>query len=273
MDVYSQSDERAHGTGFVGIEADSDDAIDTLEVYEALINPRESERGSGQGGPGMMPPMMGMGGAGGAGASGAQAGLSASAGTSAASVARMSVPVMPGVAPTAGPAVASAGVGGSSGTGGGVPSLGGPAAAGLGTEPVPEPLPVPLEALEEAPEVVTEPPGLEGVVEEPGLMVETPADVMSVDPAQVEQVAREWSGLSQQMAEIGAAASELQASLEDFGLVRQPAGPYGQMATGIQQLAGGAAKEFDEIAAGLAHGAGAYRDQETEAAQIVRSAQ
>ena len=74
MDVYSQKEQRAHGTGFVGIEAESDDQIDNLEVYEALINPREAERGgAGQNGPGMMPPMMGMGG-GGAGATGAGAG-------------------------------------------------------------------------------------------------------------------------------------------------------------------------------------------------------
>ena len=43
MDVYSQKEQRAHGTGFVGIEAESDDQIDNLEVYEALINPREAE--------------------------------------------------------------------------------------------------------------------------------------------------------------------------------------------------------------------------------------
>lgn len=69
--VQPEGAARAHGTGFVGIEAESDDQIDNLEVYEALINPREAERGgAGQNGPGMMPPMMGMGG-GGAGATGA----------------------------------------------------------------------------------------------------------------------------------------------------------------------------------------------------------
>ena len=68
MDVYSQGEQRAHGTGFVGIEAESDDQIDALEVYEALINPREAgNQSGGSGGPGMMPPMMGMG-MGGAGA-------------------------------------------------------------------------------------------------------------------------------------------------------------------------------------------------------------
>ena len=53
MDVYSQNQQRAHGTGFVGIEAESDDAIDALEVHEATINPREAGgTGGGAGGPG-----------------------------------------------------------------------------------------------------------------------------------------------------------------------------------------------------------------------------
>ena len=98
------------------------------------------------------------------------------------------------------------------------------------------------------------------------------ADVTSVDPAQVDRVAREWSDLASQMEALGVAAAELQTNVEDFGLVKQPAGFYGEMTSGFQQLAGGASQEFDQIAHGLSYGAQAYRDQESAAAQSLRSA-
>ncbi|NHB84916.1 hypothetical protein G7085_10675 [Tessaracoccus sp. HDW20] len=284
MDVYSQREERAHSTGFVGISADTDDVIDNLEVYEALINPRESERAGGQNGGGMMPPMMGMGGAGGGAAGAAQGGLGSAAGGGAAAAAvtmrtagagspgSLPSPVRPWPPQESGHRRAWRGRDGCRrarscghrcivGTGrsrrlrtgarcgrvyGGCPAD--EVVGGIGTEG-------------SAPraDVVAVPPGN--------------PDVISVDPAQVEKVAREWSDLAARMAEVGNAASDLQASLEDFGLVKQPAGPYGEMTNGIRQLAGGASKEFDEIAAGLTYGAQAYRDQEAAAAQTVRSAQ
>lgn len=289
MDVYSQKEQRAHGTGFVGIEAESDDQIDNLEVYEALINPREAERGgAGQNGPGMMPPMMGMGG-GGAGATGAGAGgmnTSMATAANAGIAARVGGPAGAGAAPVIGPAAASTGIGGPTpsvgglGGGGGLPTSpipSGPAAAGL---PVEEPEEAPESAIQVEPPPEPQPAGelVPTEKDEPegggeSAPVGTTPDVIAIDPAQVEQVAREWSSLAGEMADISTAAGELQASLEDFGMVQQPAGPYGEVSAGIRELAGGASKEFDEIATGLNFGAQAYRDQETQAAQSVRSAQ
>ena len=286
MDVYSQDEQRAHGTGFIGIDAESDDAIDSLEVYEALINPREADQRGGQSGPGMMPPMMGMGGGGAGAAAPGGAGLStAAANTAAASVVGKAAPLsMPGVAPTlTGPAAASAGLGVGTAAGLGAGGGGGPSGLpaggmpeGLGDVPpggleaaqVPEE-PAAEEATEEVPQEQQTPPSTppEASLQGPG------PDVTAIDPAEVDRVAKEWLGLAQEMATIGSAASELQASLEDFGLVQQPAGPYGEMTTGIQQLAGGASKEFDEIATGLSYGAQAYRDHEAAAAATARSAQ
>ena len=50
-------------------------------------------------------------------------------------------------------------------------------------------------------------------------------DVVEIDPAQVEAVAREWSELSGQMDQVSVLAAQLQATMDDFGLVNQPAGP------------------------------------------------
>lgn len=251
MDVYSQQEQRAHGTGFVGIEAESEDAIDNLEVYEALINPRESERGAGGQGGGMMPPpMMGMGGAGASSgaAAGASSGMAASAGIG------------------SGASTGALGGGASMPSG---PLSSGPVAAGLPADEsvpeVPEPGPVPEGEVPRGGAVVEQEIPVVGDTVTPG--------VTSVDPAQVEQAAREWSSLASEMAEISATAGQLQASLEDFGLVQQPAGPYGEVSSGIRELAGGASREFDQIASGLNYGAQAYRDQEAQAAQSVRSAQ
>lgn len=278
MDVYSQQEQRAHGTGFVGIKAESEDAIDNLEVYEALINPRESERGPGGQGGGMMPPpMMGMGaGASTAGgAAGASSGLVAS--TAAAGTAtRVAGVGAVGAVPmaTSGPVSASSGLGSGSsfgGLGGGGSMASGPVAAGLPDEGT---------ALQEQPDSEV-PPVPEDVagggasVEEkaPVTSGQTPQGLTFIDPAQVEQAAREWSSLASEMAEISATAGQLQASAEDFGMVQQPAGPYSEVSSGIRDLAGGAAREFDQIASGLNYGAQAYRDQEAQAAQSVRSAQ
>ena len=279
MDVYSQGEQRAHGTGFVGIEAESDDQIDALEVYEALINPRESgNQSGGSGGPGMMPPMMGMGGAGG-GAAGAQAtGLSQGmAGNMTGAAARMVTPVVPGALPSAQTGAASAGVGaaglggGISGGGGGLGS--GPIAAGALAEQ-------PADALGEGPAddpAAADPAG--GEQTDPG---QQPAgdvgpsprsDIIQVDPVEVERVAREWADLSAQMSDVGSYVSELQAGPEDFGLMPQPAGAYGDMTSGFTQLAASAAKEFEEISAALAHGAKSYRDQESAATQQVGKVQ
>ncbi|AQP48557.1 hypothetical protein BW730_14660 [Tessaracoccus aquimaris] len=287
MDVYSQDEQRAHGTGFIGIDAESDDAIDSLEVYEALINPREADQRGGQGGPGMMPPMMGMGGGGAGAAAPGGAGLStAAANTAAASMVGKATPLtMPGVAPTlTGPAAASAGLG--VGTAAGLGAGGGGSPSGLPAGGMPDGMgeapPGGLEAAQ-----VSEEPAAEDATEEVPQEQQTPPstptdatlnagpgpDETAIDPAEVDRVAKEWSGLAQEMATIGSAASELQASLEDFGLVQQPAGPYGEMTSGIQQLAGGASKEFDEIATGLSYGAQAYRDHEAAAAATARSAQ
>ena len=279
MDVYSQGEQRAHGTGFVGIEAESDDQIDALEVYEALINPREAgNQSGGSGGPGMMPPMMGMGGAGGGAASAQAAGLSQGmAGNMTGAAARMVTPVVPGALPSAQTGAASAGVGaaglggGISGGGGGLGS--GPIAAGALAEQ-------PADALGEGPAddpAAADPAG--GEQTDPG---QQPAgdvgpsprsDIIQVDPVEVERVAREWADLSAQMSDVGSYVSELQAGPEDFGLMPQPAGAYGDMTSGFTQLAASAAKEFEEISAALAHGAKSYRDQESAATQQVGKVQ
>ena len=279
MDVYSQGEQRAHGTGFVGIEAESDDQIDALEVYEALINPRESgNQSGGSGGPGMMPPMMGMGGAGGGAASAQATGLSQGmAGNMTGAAARMVTPVVPGALPSAQTGAASAGVGAAGlggGIGGGGGGLGsGPIAAGALAEQ-------PADALGEGPAddpAAADPAG--GEQTDPG---QQPAgdvgpsprsDIIQVDPVEVERVAREWADLSAQMSDVGSYVSELQAGPEDFGLMPQPAGAYGDMTSGFTQLAASAAKEFEEISAALAHGAKSYRDQESAATQQVGKVQ
>lgn len=281
MDVYSQGEQRAHGTGFVGIEAESDDQIDALEVYEALINPREAgNQSGGSGGPGMMPPMMGMGmGGAGGGAAGAQAaGLSQGmAGNMTGAAARMVTPVVPGALPSAQAGAASAGVGAAGlggGIGGGGGGLGsGPIAAGaladgpadaLGEEPVDDP-------------AATDPAGGEqtdpGQPPAGGVGPSLRSDIIQVDPVEVERVAREWADLSAQMSDVGSYVSELQAGPEDFGLMPQPANAYGDMTSGFTQLAASAAKEFEEISAALAHGAKSYRDQESAATQQVGKVQ
>lgn len=300
MDVYSQNEQRAHGTGFVGIEAESNDAIDNLEVYEALINPREADQKGGQGGSGMMPPMMGGMGAGGGAGGAVPGGLASSATASSAAMstaARVTPLSMPGTAPAAaaaGPAAASAGIGsGSLGSGSGMGAAGlgmGAAGAGLAAAPAAA---SPGESTEASdliattpvgPDTAPPPPDDSQAAEQPkdsgGAASVQPSspqtgqpDVVRVDPAEVDRVAKEWSGLANEMADIGSIAEELQASLEDFGMVKQPAGPYGQMTSGIRQLAGGASKEFDEIASGLSHGAQAYREQEAAAATSVRTTQ
>ena len=281
MDVYSQGEQRAHGTGFVGIEAESDDQIDALEVYEALINPREAgNQSGGSGGPGMMPPMMGMGmGGAGGGAAGAQAaGLSQGmAGNMTGAAARMVTPVVPGALPSAQAGAASAGVG-AAGLGGGIGGGGG----GLGSGPIAAGALAdgPADALGEGPAddpAATDPAGGEqtdpGQPPAGGVGPSPRSDIIQVDPVEVERVAREWADLSAQMSDVVSYVSELQAGPEDFGLMPQPANAYGDMTSGFTQLAASAAKEFEEISAALAHGAKSYRDQESAATQQVGKVQ
>lgn len=154
---------------------------------------------------------------------------------------------------------------------------GGPAAAGLPADPAEETLSAAPVADPAADDVPVEPGGGIGEIVAPEAKAPDtlgpPPDVISVDPAAVEQTAREWSSLASEMADISKTASQLQATHEDFGLVRQPAGPYSEVSDGIRELAGSASKEFDQIATGLNFGAQAYRDHEAQAAQSVRSAQ
>ena len=261
MDVYSQNQQRAHGTGFVGIEAESDDAIDALEVYEATINPREAgNSGGGAGGPGMMPPMMGMMGGGGAGgAAGGAASLGASQGmtgaAAASTAARLGAPPLT-AAPQAAPAAAGAGVGSS------LPSLGGGGVVGGGALAAG----APGAALDDT---ATDDAAIDGSGQ---IAPHKDSDVVEVDPARVEQVAKEWTDLSERMHEVSSISTELQASLEDFGLVSPPAGPYETMTSDISRLAGGASREFQEIASGLARGAQNYRDNEAAAADTIKRA-
>ncbi len=61
MTNFSHS-ERVQASGVVGHSYDTDDQIEDLDIYEALVNPHDAEGGSkkgGAGGPGMMPPPMG----------------------------------------------------------------------------------------------------------------------------------------------------------------------------------------------------------------------
>lgn len=137
MDVYGESGKRAHGTGFVGIDADTEDLVDNLEVYEALVNPQESRPNNKNNG-GMMPPMM-MGGAGGGNAAASSGMGNAAAASTAGAVAR-GVPAggvvgAPVAAPVASPGAGTAAAGsvpGGAGLGGGA-GVGAAPGAGIGT--------------------------------------------------------------------------------------------------------------------------------------------
>jgi len=130
-------EQRAQESGVVGHSYDSDDRIEDLDIYEALVNPHDAEagatKGGGAGGPGMMP--MGGGAGGGSGKAGTATGgtgagsATAARGTSAAGAGTAASGIgAPGFAG------ASSGVGGITGPGGSGPGgLGGLSTAGLGS--------------------------------------------------------------------------------------------------------------------------------------------
>lgn len=77
--AWDQLEFRAAASGFAGIGAETDDELDSAELREGQINPNATgSKGSGKGGSGMMPPMMG--GAGAKGATGPAGGMAPGSG-------------------------------------------------------------------------------------------------------------------------------------------------------------------------------------------------
>lgn len=320
MDVYGESGKRAHGTGFVGVNADTEDVVDNLEVYEALVNPQESRPGGNKNNGGMMPPMM-MGGAGGGNAAASSGMGNAAAASTAGAVARgvpaggvVGAPVAAPVASTGAGTVAagtsSAGAGLGAGTGAGAGAGGSGIGAGMGSG-----MPSGVVAAEigdsgTEPAVPTghidaEAPGQPGVPEETGApgqgegtnrteprtspggpidegapedrpgvgpdgRVPVTNDVVSVDPVEIDRVAREWSNLADGMAGLSTNISNLQPAEGDFGMVRVPEPSYGAMTSGLHRMAGGASEEFGQISAGLSATTRSFQETEAEAEATMR---
>ncbi|WP_461104079.1 hypothetical protein [Tessaracoccus terricola] len=293
MDVYGESGRRAHRTGVVGVDAETEDTVDNLEVYEALVNPKEANSGGNKGRGGMMPPMMmGGAGAGGGSSAAASAGASQAAAVSTAGATARAVPGPMAAGTTTAAPVASPGAGaGTAGAGstpsfggGGLPSGGGGVpTAGLGAGVVAAQSEDPGNpgVGEDQPEspgtdpdpVAEEDDGEGGPVDGIGRINPLPPtntdlppdDVVEVNPAEIERLAKEWSSLSDSMTGLSTNISNLQADAGAFGMVRDPEPVYGKMTDGLSRRSGGAAAEFEQISAGLAASAAAFRATEDDA--------
>lgn len=295
MDVYGESGRRAHRTGVVGVDSDTEDTVDNLEVYEALVNPKEANSGGNKGKGGMMPPMM-MGGGAGAGGSSAAASAGASQ-AAAASTAGATARAVPGpmaagtstAAPAAAPGVGAGSAGAaSSGAGGmtGLPAGGGigtPAGGGLGggvlaagseaTDDTTGESDEPDNSQQDPPtdDGADEDPGEGGTVDPIGRIQFPPTselppdDAVEVNPAEIERLAKQWSSLSDSMTGLSTSIGNLQADNGAFGMVSGPEPVYGKMTDGLHRRSGGAAAEFDQISAGLAASAKAVRNTEDDA--------
>ncbi|TRY16984.1 hypothetical protein FOJ82_14085 [Tessaracoccus rhinocerotis] len=295
MDVYGESGRRAHRTGVVGVDAETEDTVDNLEVYEALVNPKEAGSGGNKGRGGMMPPMM-MGGvgAGGGSSAAASAGASQAAAASTAGATARAVPGPMAAGTTTAAPVASPGVGAGtagaattpsfggaglpSGGGGGIPTAGlgaGVVAAqsddaaaadadpGAGTDaPQTDPDPATDDESGDGGPV----DGIGRINPVPPNNTDLPEnDVVEVNPAEIERLAKQWSSLSDSMTGLSTNISNLQADAGAFGMVRDPEPVYGKMTDGLSRRSGGAAAEFEQISAGLAASAAAFRDTEDDA--------
>lgn len=326
MDVYGEGGKRAAAVNAVGVGmgADTEDEVDNLEVYEAMVNPQESKPNQNKGGQGMMPPMM-MGGAGGQGQAAASAGMSSNvaaanqAGAMARQVPTGGVVGGPVGAPVASPGVAAAGgapsgtagvgVGGISGIGGGVGGgvgglgLGAGAGAGAGIAAGVAASGVDNTTLtdefsgEVAPQTgdivgdgsgdstaddggddqtgSKDPGGPEdgnAPRANPPVEVDQPptrTDVVTIDPVEIKRVSKEWSQLSDGMADLSASFTNLQAGDDDFGMVRAPKKHYDAMTSGLQHMAGGASAEFGQISAGLEATNRSFQETEDQAASSI----
>jgi len=132
----SGHEERVQESGVVGHSHDTDDRLEDLDIYEALINPHDGPSGSQKGGGGGAPAMMPMGNTG-----GSSKAETAAAGTTAAGSAKGTSAASAGAGKASGfSGTGSAGVSGVGGVGYGsaglgadaMPGVGGTGSAGLG---------------------------------------------------------------------------------------------------------------------------------------------
>lgn len=326
MDVYGEGGKRAAAVNAagVGIGAETEDEVDNLEVYEAMVNPQESRPNQNKGGQGMMPPMM-MGGAGGQGQAAASAGMSSNvaaanqAGAMARQVPTGGVVGGPVGAPVASPGVSAAGsapagtagigaggLGGAGAGSGGVGGLGIGAGAGAGAGIAAGVTASGVDDATLADEftgaVAPDGNGETGdgsddstASQDDGLEqtgADTPndaddgktpdrtgkpevglppvkTDIVTIDPVEIKRVSKEWSQLSDGMADLSTSFTNLQAGEDDFGMVRAPKKHYDTMASGLRQMAGGASAEFGQISAGLDATNRSFQETEDQAASSI----